>query len=101
VEKEVGKTYTFIYDIEKDKKMPSLETVIKLAEIYKDISLVAKFVNLKMEDQGLSINEAILFGDFRNRLVHHKVESILEENPSALSDLMSMLETYERTKDKE
>jgi len=119
VSEKVGVSLTFIYDIEKGRKSPKLETVTKLADLYDRPELISSFNEIhkipiipvldpevyKVFDRWRELNgDKFLEADhikpkeiyesardFRNMMVHGMVDDLIEKDPKKTTEIMLFL----------
>jgi transcriptional regulator with XRE-family HTH domain len=54
VAERIGVSRNYIYELEKSRKNPSLETVIKLSDVYRDKSLIDDFMKISTKMSTMS-----------------------------------------------
>lgn len=80
----------YIYEIETDKKNPSIDTVKKLAEAYEDISLLKDFIkfnsidNLEIIDSESVLYEIAKHNDYDP--IYGRLYNIVRTNKEALNE---------------
>jgi transcriptional regulator with XRE-family HTH domain len=94
---------TFIYDIESGRKNPSLETIVKLSEVYNDPSLVQEYIrayNISdvQIDVSLSADKERIFAELSrqdsNNHIGKTIYSILKNNEEALDEWTSIVNDF-------
>lgn len=105
VTERVGISMTFIYEIERGKKRPSLETVIKLSQLYKDPSLVNDYMRANniadvQIDVSLSEEKQRVLEEFSNLALNdgHKIGKklvdIVSKDEKALEEWTRILHAF-------
>jgi predicted transcriptional regulator len=105
VSEAISISMTFIYDCERGDKRPSLETVVKLSQLYKDPSLVNDFMRINnigdVEiDVSMSADKERVFEELSSISINdgHKIGKklmeILSTNDAALTEWTRTLNAF-------
>jgi transcriptional regulator with XRE-family HTH domain len=90
VAEQIGVSRNYIYEIEKARKAPSLETVMKLADVYHKPAIIDDFMQIsaKMNVDG-NFNEAVSLASFRIR-----ADKIFKENKEAYREALAFFKYF-------
>lgn len=83
VAKSIEISHTYIYDIEKGRKKPSLETIVDLAKLYNDETIIDVYFREYKTDSNIVhlYNKIVNAREKRNNLLHNMLDEIINDDP--------------------